>query len=319
MGGLGKTTLAGAVFSQIFCRFDGGCCFVANVREESENCGGLVHLRDKLLCQILGQKLNLGTSHITPFIKRRLQSKKVFIVLDDVNSLKQLETLVGGLDRFGPGSRVLITARDKQLLLKFVVPNNIYEVKPLDGHEALQLFCNYAFKVDPIPKDLMVYAQRATNYAKGNPLALKVLGSSLYRNSEQDWESALHKLNKISKPKIHNILRIGYDAPDRKDKNILLYIGYFFEEEYRDHVIEILNSCYFSVEAGLSVLIDKSLIEILASEIKMHDLLQEMCWEIVRQESLNKPGERSRLHVHEDVCRVLRTNTVSVSMFGFVS
>ncbi|KAL5845737.1 hypothetical protein ACOSQ3_009261 [Xanthoceras sorbifolium] len=300
MGGIGKTTIAGAVFNQISCQFDGSCCFVANVRDESENCGGVVHLRDKVISKILGENLNLGTPNIPPIVKRRLQSKKVFIVLNDVNSLKQLDILAGGLDRFGPGSRVIITTRDKQLLLNFVAAYNIYEVEALDKREALLLFCNCAFKEDHIPKDLTVFAHRAVDYAKGNPLALKVLGSSLYRKTAQDWESALHKLHKIPNPEIHNILRIGYDALDREEKNILLDIGCFFKGEYRNYVMELLNSCYFSAQARLSVLVDKSLITISAGTIDLHDLLQEMCWEIVRQESSNNPGEHSRLYGHED-------------------
>ncbi|KAK2636986.1 hypothetical protein Ddye_031778 [Dipteronia dyeriana] len=319
MGGIGKTTIAGAVFNQISSQFDGNCrCFVANVREESENCGGLVHLRDKVLSQILGENINLGTPNIPSIVKRRLQSKKVIIVLDDVTSLKQLEILAGGLDGFGPGSRVIITTRDKQLLLNFVAAYNIYEVEALDKREALQLFCNCAFKEDHVPKDFMVFAQRTVDYAKGNPLALKVLGSSLYRKSKQDWESALHKLNKISKPEIHNILRIGYDALDREEKNIFLDIACFFKGEYKYHVMELLNGCYSAAQAGVSVLVDKSLITISTSNINMHDLLQEMGWEIVRQESFNTPGERSRLHGHEDVCQVLRRSSGTEAVKGLL-
>ncbi|KAL5800978.1 hypothetical protein ACOSQ3_032610 [Xanthoceras sorbifolium] len=316
MGGVGKTTIAAAVFDQISCQFEGCCCFIANVRETSERCGGLVRLRDKVLSKILEENLNLGTPNIPPFIKRRLQRKKVFIVLDDVDSLQQLEVLAGGLDGFGPGSRIIITTRDKQLLLNFRAAYNIYEAEALDKHEALQLFCKCAFKEDHHRKDLMVFAHRVVDYAKGNPLALKVVGSSLYRKSKQDWESALHKLNKISNPEIHNILSIGYDGLDREEKNILLDIGCFFKGENRDYVIQILNGCYLSAQAGLSVLVDKSLITISPNRIEMHDLLQEMCWEIVRLESFNKPGERSRLCNHEDACLVLRRNTGTEAVKG---
>ena len=60
MGVIGKTIIAGVVFNQISCHFE-GCCFIANVREESKKCGGLVRLQDEILSQILEENLNLGT------------------------------------------------------------------------------------------------------------------------------------------------------------------------------------------------------------------------------------------------------------------
>jgi hypothetical protein len=46
----------------------------------------------------------------------------------------------------------------------------------------------------------------------------------------------------------------------------------------------------------------------------MHDLLQEMGREIVRQESPKEPGKRSRLWFHEDVRHVLEENTVRIML-----
>ena len=49
-------------------------------------------------------------------IGNRLHGKKALIVLDDVEDQKQLEALARNLDWFGPGSRIIITSRDSQLL-----------------------------------------------------------------------------------------------------------------------------------------------------------------------------------------------------------
>lgn len=112
MGGIGKTTLAGTIFNQVSCEFEGKC-FMANVREESEKSGGLVHLREQVLSQILEENLKIGAPTIPLYIKERLKQMKVFIVLDDVNSFRQLECLAGGVDEYGPGSRIIVTTRDK--------------------------------------------------------------------------------------------------------------------------------------------------------------------------------------------------------------
>ncbi|KAK2638930.1 hypothetical protein Ddye_026725 [Dipteronia dyeriana] len=130
MGGIGKTTIAETFFDQISIKFE-GCCFCRNVREESKKCGGLVRLQKEIISEILEEEIpKSGTLNIPTFVKRRLQKKKVLIVLDDVDNSKQLESLVGGVDQFGPGSRVIITTRDKQLLGPYV-RHNIYKVESL--------------------------------------------------------------------------------------------------------------------------------------------------------------------------------------------
>ncbi|KAL5776141.1 hypothetical protein ACOSP7_009067 [Xanthoceras sorbifolium] len=314
IGGIGKTTIAESILYQSSSQFEGQY-FIANVREESGKPNGLVHLREKVLSKILEEEyVDLGTN-ILQFTKDRLQRKRVLIVLDDVSTLKQLEILAKGLNGFGPGSRVIITTRDKQLLCNYGV-DKIYEVEAFDKHEALQLFRKYAFKDDHPCKDLTVFAEKVVDYAKGNPLALKVVGSSLHQKSKQQWESALLKLNKISNPEIHNLLRISFDGLDDEEKDIFLDIACFFKGEHKDSMTQILDGCYFSAEYALSVLVDKSLITISCEKIEMHDLLQEMGCEIIRQESVNKPGKRSRLHNHEDICLVLKRNIGTEAIKG---
>jgi hypothetical protein len=60
-------------------------------------------------------------------IGNRVCSRKVFIVLHDVDGEKQLEALAGNHDWFGSGSRIIVTSRDGHLLDKLGV-NAIYEV-----------------------------------------------------------------------------------------------------------------------------------------------------------------------------------------------
>ncbi|KAH9726260.1 ADP-ribosyl cyclase/cyclic ADP-ribose hydrolase [Citrus sinensis] len=89
-----------------------------------------------------------------------------------------------------------------------------------------------------------------------------------------------------------------------------------FEGEDVDPVMKFFNASGFYPEIGMSVLVDKSLIAIDSyNKITMHDLLQELGKEIVRQESIN-PENRSRLWHHEDICEVLMYNTGTKKIEG---
>ncbi|XP_039171584.1 TMV resistance protein N isoform X1 [Eucalyptus grandis] len=122
MAGSGKTTVARAVTDEICRQFDDGCSFLNDVKENSEK-NGLIYLQRRFLGDIL-QEDNVGIrdDHIgANMIKKLVRDKKVLLILDDVDKNEQLEKLVGDLEWFAPGSRIIITTRDKHLLIKYGV------------------------------------------------------------------------------------------------------------------------------------------------------------------------------------------------------
>ncbi|KAK7261699.1 hypothetical protein RIF29_28016 [Crotalaria pallida] len=311
MGGIGKTTIAAAVFNRLCLEYE-GYCFMANIREESDK-HGIIYLKNKILSILLKENdLYIGTPNgVPPYVKRRLLRKKVLVVLDDVNDSEQLENLVGELDWFGSGSRIIVTTRDKQVLGKRV--DAIYGAKALNFDDAVKLFILNAFKEKGcLDMEWIELSRRVIQYANGNPLALKVLGSFLYGKSKIEWESQLQKLKKMPHAKIQNVLRLTYDKLDREEKNIFLYVACFLKGYESRRIIVLLDSCGFSTIIGLRVLQDKALIVEAKgsgrSIVSMHDLIQEMGWEIVREESIEDPGKRSRLWDPSDIHQVLKNN-----------
>ncbi|GAY44815.1 hypothetical protein CUMW_084740 [Citrus unshiu] len=276
MGGIGKTTLATAIFNQFSSEFEGRC-FMSDVRRNSETGGGLEHLQKQMLSTILSEKLEVAGPNIPQFTKERVRRMKVLIVLDDVNKVGQLEGLIGGLDQYGPGSRIVVTTRDKGVLEKFgVEEEKIYGVNGLEFDEAFELFCNFAFEENHCPEDLNWLSRRVVWYATSNPLVLKVLGSSLCLKRKSHWENVLDDLNRICESEIHDIydiLKISFNELIPREKSMFLDIACFFEGEDKDIVMRILDD---SESYALGVLIDKSLITISHNCLQMHDLLQEM-------------------------------------------
>ena len=312
LGGIGKTTIAKYICNEISNQFE-RISFLENIREKSKATSGLLQLQEQLLDNVLKAKEKIKLSSIPEginVIKNRVGSKKVFIVLDDVNCSDQLNALAGNCDWFGLGSRIIITTRDKHVLRVHQV-HELYKAKGLKYEEAIQLFSWNAFKTNRPTESYASLSKRAVGCVKGLPLALKVLGSFLFSKTEAEWESALEKLKRKPNMEVQNVLRISFDGLDETERELFLDIACFFKGQPKDFATRILYGCNFHPEVGMRVLSDKCLITLSDRFIGMHDLLQEMGWEIVRQTSPKEPGKWSRLWDPEDIYRVLTRNTVS--------
>ncbi|XP_060668154.1 disease resistance protein RUN1-like [Ziziphus jujuba] len=225
MGGIGKTTLATAVYNSLYSQFEGGY-FLANIREESKRYG-LNHLAKKLLSGLLKEAyLDMGTPFVgSNFVEKQLPRKSVLVVLDDVNNSKQLEYLAGEHVWYGPRSKIIVTTRDKQVLSKnaqSIDEVEIYEVEKLDCDEALELFHLNALRNNSLATDYADMSDQAVAYANGISLALKVLGSFLCSKSKEEWESALFKLIVVPNMEIQNVLRLSYEGLADREKEIFL-------------------------------------------------------------------------------------------------
>ncbi|XP_050264204.1 disease resistance protein RPV1-like [Quercus robur] len=309
MGGMGKTTLAEVAYKMFSKEFE-ACCFIENVREKYEKKGEL-SLQKNLISQILNDRnLNIKNKcEVEQVIQNRLRGKRIFLVLDDVNDLNQLQKLAGKREWFGPGSRIIITTRDKHLLETHLI-DKIYEVKALKNEGAFHLFYSKAFKNKLVPDEYLELSKGFLNYVGGHPLALTVLGSFLYKRSVVEWENEFQKLKEHPKPNVIRVLKISYDGLDGQDQEIFKDIACFFNRKKKDYVVQILKNHLGRYPfIGLSNLIDKSLLKISKyNELWMHNLVEDMGRGIVRQES-PEPGERSRLWLYKDIDHVLKNNT----------
>jgi len=199
--------------------------------------------------------------------------------------------LAGGLDWFGRGRRVIITTRDKQLLNCHGIEST-YQVEGLYGTEALELLSWMAFKNDNVPSSYKEIINRVVGYASGLPLVLEIVDSNLFGKSIEEWKYTLDGYEKTPNKEIQKILRVSYDALEEEEQSVFLDIVCCFKGCKWEDAKYILHSHYVHcIKHHLRVLAEKSLINQNYGHVILHDLIEDMGKEVVRQESPKEPRE----------------------------
>ncbi|KAI9126312.1 hypothetical protein K1719_002733 [Acacia pycnantha] len=318
MGGIGKTTLAKALFNRLVVDFERRS-FISSVREGSSKDGGLISLRNRIIGDISSQPV-VGNDIST--FRKTVSENRALIILDDVDDVKQLDTLIGKREWFHEGSRVLVTSRDTQALVETYV-NVFHEVLILDESESLELFCYHAMRrKEPADNNFLKLSKEIVSLTGRLPLALKVFGSMLFgKRREKEWVDAVEKLKLIRPGDLQEVLKISYEGLDEQEKCIFLDIACLFVQMSmkREDVIDVLRGCGFKGEIAITVLAEKCLIKIREDEtIWMHDQIRDMGRQIVVDESLVDPGMRSRLWDRSEILTVLRNLKGTRSIRGMV-
>nr|XP_004290107.2 PREDICTED: TMV resistance protein N-like [Fragaria vesca subsp. vesca] len=321
MRGIGKSTIAKFVYNSNFQRFE-RCSYLENIREAAEQPNGLLRLQKQLLNDILsGSKVKIhNISEGIAKIEDAISSRRVFLVLDDVDHVDQLAALLRMKNRFHPGSKIIITSSCAGLLEAHCQFAKVHMVRILDEDEALALFSWHAFGQDHPIEGYTDHSKRVIDHCGRLPLALKVLGASLSGKNLVVWESALNKLEVIPNGEIMKKLKISYESiQDDHDKALFLHIACFFIGMEKAVVLTILDACDFFTEVGIENIIDRCLVTIDkdSKSVQMHDMIRDMGREIVRLES-KEPEKRTRVWHHMDSFQVLSQNIGTQTIEGLV-
>jgi cytidylate kinase len=220
--GIGKTTLAMEVYNHArYSRFDFGYRFLSlsNLKAFKRRT-----MKDGILQARLDSDFDKEViSEFKHDFEQIFQGEKIFLVIDGVVKKKQFDQLVL-LKNLTPGSRVLITSRDNNLLkkiLKDASQGEFYEVSTLNKIDSLHLFQRCIFHSKRI--DAMDFALPSTSKGdamnvalhsagkgatvdivvqnlttdiasacQGLPLALEVMGGFLSDKLNAGYEQQLH-------------------------------------------------------------------------------------------------------------------------------
>ncbi|XP_074380976.1 disease resistance protein Roq1-like isoform X2 [Apium graveolens] len=287
MGGIGKTTTAKAFYNKYHPNFD-ICCFIENVKQYSLGGSPLLPLIEQLLTVLLKLKDYKVTDVDSGIrqLKRILRFKRTLIVLDDLDQSSYSEFLAKHCNLFSAGSRIVFTSRNVHLRnqlktdLKHV---GLYMVNELEQDDSLKLFNYHAFGEVTPPASLRELSVGFVTYARGVPLALKVLGSSLRgRTKEVFWKAKLEEVKK--NPEIMEFLQLSYKELDENAKSIFRDIAFFFVGKFKYEADIVLKSCDYSPEQEL---LERCLLTIdRYGVLGMHDLIQDMGREVSKGKHL---------------------------------
>ncbi|GKA37096.1 Toll/interleukin-1 receptor domain-containing protein, partial [Tanacetum coccineum] len=256
-----------------------------------------------------------GTSRIEVL----LEKTKALIVLDDIVKVGQLDALLGRTT-INKESKIIITTHN-DIISDWFMSNSKrfqkYTMRLLNDDEALELLSLHAFQ-SKIPKDgYNELAQQVVRYCDGSPLALEVLGSSLFHiNTITSWESELSSYEKSFNDKIHEVLIRSYvSIPSIVEKELFLHIACFFVGKDMNYVVKILKPDY-PAESKIETLIKRCFLYVTPDKkLMMHRLLQEMGRYLADRES-RTVSERTRVWRNTDSYHMLRRKKSSITIQG---
>ena len=262
MTGIGKSTIAQAIYDQI----------------------GLYFEHKSFLKDIGGVWGKYNAHQIS---SDSLQHQRVLLVLDNIDKLEQLSALCPRSRKWvGKGSKIIITTRDRHILKVHKV-DQIYRVKELDESESLEVFNWGAFgQAKSPPKDFVELSRLVVAYSGGLPLALKELGMFLHGKEVLHWKGVLRSLQRFSipAPQLLEALEKSFNDLSDKEKQKFLDIACSFDNVNQNDVLQI----------SLSRLQDKGLLTIDENKkLGIHVLLQAMARDIIKRKSSNNTDQVS--------------------------
>ncbi|KAJ0942056.1 putative TIR domain, P-loop containing nucleoside triphosphate hydrolase [Helianthus annuus] len=314
MGGSGKTTLAKYIYNLNKQNFE-----CSSFLEGIENQPAvLLGLQKQLLRDVSGNNIMISNLSEGAFqIEKVIERKKVLIVIDDIDDKDTLNTLVG-TKVFHTQSKIIITTRHLTIHTWFgsiSIGCHVNKIELLNDHESLELLSYHAFGSKVPMEGFEELAIQLAKYCEGNPLALKVLGSSLSEGQGtriETWRSTMNSLNSLKGDiniKIQGVLQKSFDTLScESHRELFLHIACFFLGEHSYYVKRILEDDYHA-GSGIVTLINRCLVtdpRVSGKKLAMHKLLQEMARNIVRKDSKD-PAEHSRVW-RDDECKTLLRN-----------
>jgi energy-coupling factor transporter ATP-binding protein EcfA2 len=284
MGGIGKTTLSKKMYHLFHNQYEKSS-FLEDVKSK--------HIKDvqkKLLQDLCDRKLHKheDVDKYLDEIKQCMTTKKVLVVVDDVDTRNNLGALQLPIHNVDCNSKVIVNCRNWQELKNHVKESAKVDMALLEKEQARELFMFHAFKhVNHVTNDLKNISMEIIKACGGLPLSLKILGCYLHGIRDLEiWKDALSELKAgqniiggSDNELLWKTLRISYDRLNEEHQNMFLDIACFFIGLKKKTFCRMYSNVDGSLSPmlGLQNLKDRSLIKwVEDGSLYMHEQLRDM-------------------------------------------
>ncbi|XP_073356853.1 disease resistance protein RGA5-like [Aegilops tauschii subsp. strangulata] len=309
-GGLGKTTLAKAVYDRIRTQFEYTAFVPVGRNPEVKKV-----LRDILLevdkkLERFGDVAILDEKQLIDKLRQLLENGRYLIVIDDIWDLKAWEIIKCALLDNNHGSRVITTTR---ILSVATETGDIYKLKPLSQHLSEELLYTRLFGgKDKRPFDQpSEVSNKILQKCGGLPLAIITIASLFAGKPMEDWSKVLNSIgfgsgdNNTDVENTRKILSFSYyDLPCRL-RSCLLHMS-IYPEDYltlKDMLIwQWVAEGFVSEEPGASLfetgeryfneLLNRSMIQRVKHPgyctiyaCRMHDIVLDMICSLSKEQN----------------------------------
>ncbi|CDP21725.1 unnamed protein product [Coffea canephora] len=315
MGGLGKTTLAKAVYnkSQIHKHFDKKIWVCV-----AEKVDRIEQVFKMILESLIGGKVEGDRREvIVQKIQDELKEKRYFLVLDDLWNdqevlLNDFFSTLAGLNA-KKGSWCLVTTRLQEVAIILSRHPQInfarHELGKLRDNDCWSIIKKWATVGEEVPKELRTIKERVLRRCDGLPLAATLIGGLLSKKRKEEWLSILEEsLLNGDQGGIEQIIKVSFDhlspasvkkcfafcsifhQDTRLEQDLLVELwmaeGFLQPDSQNERVMEKIGCEY------LRILLQTSLLEEVKEErrtwYKMHDLVHDFAKSILNRSGSNQ-------------------------------